>query len=260
MWIVAAGEPIHIACPTSLTEDSESNLSISTSATGRRRANYFGGFHTLRTWAVDHSLLTGAEKTTLEALALGGFGTGDLGFIPTGAEHQNLFTPAASLLATVKDATRRITTTAQGISYPSGVNTPETALIASRVPFPYPGDFVVVSVVARNSGGMSIRWLDATGQIISYQGAFSNTSDTEYRRVIGRYTAPANAAYFDAHVKGDVAAPALTLGNEPRQWAPGQVAKSIVVSSPKKSLLASWDPARILSSANYQIMEVGSYE
>lgn len=260
MWLVSNGEAIEVNCPTSLAQSVDTNLTTSTSATGYRRANYFGGAHYLRTWDIEHAGLGREDAAKLEALTLGGFGADAVGFIPTGAEHLNLFTPAQSLLATVKDVQRRTRTVAGGVVYPSGLNTPGTTLLASRVPFPFAGQKVAISAVSRTGGGMSIRWLDATGNIITYQGAFSAATDTEYRRATGIYTAPANAVYFDAHIAGDIAAPSLTLGDAVRPWAVGQAAKSVVLNQIQSSLLKATNFSSITSSKGYQVVEVGAYE
>lgn len=258
MWIVSNGEAIEIPCPTALSSDVEPNLTISASATGYRRANYFGGAHYLRTWSLDHSALKPAEATTLEAFTLGGFGTANVGFIPTGAEHLNLFTQAQSLLATVTNAQRRTITTAAGVVYPSGVTVPEYTAIAAKTPFPYKGQKVTISVVTNGAATLAVRWLDASGAIISR--SYAESAGGSYTRVANTITAPANAVAFDAHVIGNITAPAMTLGETLRPWAVGQVAKSVVVNSPKSTLLAAWDPTKIISSKSYQVMEVGAYE
>lgn len=257
MWIVSNGEAIEIPCPTALSSDVEPNLTISASATGYKRASYFGGAHYLRTWSLDHTALPQAKAAVLEAFTLGGFGA-SVGFIPTGAEHLNLFTQAQSLLATVTNAQRRTTTTASGVVYPSGVTVPEYTAIAAKTPFPYKGQRVTISAVTDGAATLAVRWLDASGAIISR--SYAESAGGDYARVANTVTAPANAVAFDAHVIGNIAAPAMTLGEVLRPWAVGKVAKSVVVNSPKSALLAAWDPMRITSSKSYQVMEVGAYE
>lgn len=258
MWLISQGEVVEIPCPTALSRDVETNLTTSISATGYRRANYFGGANYLRTWSVDHTALPQGKAAILEAFTLSGFGNGGVGFVPTGAEHLNLFTPAQSLLATVTNAQRRTTTTASGVVYPSGVTVPEYTAIAAKTPFPYKGQRVTISAVTNGAATLAVRWLDASGAIISR--SYAKSAGGDYARVANTVTAPANAVAFDAHVIGNIAAPAMTLGEVLRPWAVGQVAKSVVVNSPKSTLLAAWDPMRITSSKSYQVMEVGAYE
>ena len=258
MWLISQGEVVEIPCPTALSTDVEANLTTGVSATGYKRASHFGGAHYLRTWSLDHSALKPAEATILEAFTLSGFGNGGVGFVPTGAEHLNLFTPAQSLLATVTNAQRRTTTTASGVVYPSGVTVPEYTAIAAKTPFPYKGQRVTISAVTDGAATLAVRWLDATGAIISR--SYAKSAGGDYARVANTVTAPANTVAFDAHVIGSIAAPAMTLGEVLRPWAVGQVAKSVVINSSKSTLLAAWDPAKIISSKSYQVMEVGAYE
>lgn len=258
MWLVSNGEAIEIDCPTSLGQSVDTNLTVGASATGYRRASYFGGANYLRTWSVDHAAIGREGAARLEAFTLSGYGTNGVGFIPTGAEHLNLFTPAQSLLATVTSAQRRTTTTASGVVYPSGVTVPEYTAIAMKTPFPYKGQIVTISAVTNGAATLAVRWLDASGAIISR--SYVRSAGGDYARVANTVTAPANAVAFDAHVIGNIAAPAMTLGEVLRPWAVGQVAKSVVVNSPKSTLLAALDPMRITSSKSYQVMEVGAYE
>lgn len=258
MFFVAKGQTIEVACPSILTTDPTTNLTMGDSVTGYRRASYFGGLTTLRSWGVDTSATSGEELAMLEAIATGGLGTDDLGFIPCGAEHLNLLPPGASLLATVSGATRRpATVAADGKTYPSGVTVSSTALIASRVPWAFPGQQFTISMVSNDVAAFSIRWLKANGELINYQGVNVNTDG--FTRSQATHFAPAEAAYFDAHINGSVTAPAITLGANLRPWSVGKAAKSVVVEPGGTQLLAAWNPANILSSSSFTVREVGAY-
>lgn len=257
MWFITAGEPIHLPCPTTLTTDQSSNLTTSQTVTGRRRASYFGGYSTLRTWSVDTKTATGDELAALEAFTAG-IGISDLGFIPEGAEHQNLLTPGASLLATAPGFTpRTITTTGSGKVFPGGITSTSAVLVAARVPWVFPGQAYTLSIVGKSGAVCSIRWLRANGAVIRYDKVTASTADFE--RAHATHTAPADAAYFDLHINGAVAAPAITLGDTLRPWAVGKAAKSVVVEPASTQLLSAWDPAHIYTAASYKILEVGAY-
>lgn len=257
MWLISQGEVVEMPCPTSLNRDTESNLTTSTSATGYRRASYFGGAHYLRTWSLDHSELQRAEAALLEAFTLGGFGTANVGFIPTGAEHLNLFTPAQSLMAVPTSVNWRVTTRVGDTVYPSGVVAADWLLIASDTPFPFAGQTLNLSAVMSGTATLALRWLDSSGATIS--NSYVESNQAGYTRRSAVITAPTNATAFQARIIGDVAAPALTLGATLRPWAVGQTAKSVVVTAPKDSLLSAWDPASIITSKSYQVVEVGAY-
>ncbi|WP_421083098.1 hypothetical protein [Rothia nasimurium] len=258
MFFVSQGQVIEVACPASHSWDKTSNLSTSTSAAGYTRASYFGGPRVLRTMKLSVGVMTPEEQAKIDALTHLGFGS-QLGFIPCGAERSNLMPPGASLLATVAGVVPRATTVASdGTVYPGGVNTPTTALVASAVPFAYPGQVVSLSIVGRAGAAMSIQWLDATGASLGFVGAVADSAG--YTRVRRGTTAPATAVAFNVHVKGDLAAPALTLGSTLYPWQVGQVAKSVVIESAGVEVIAAWDTSRApLQTHTYTIKEVGDY-
>lgn len=258
MYFFSGSSIIEVRCPSSFSWSKASNLAVETSATGYTRASYFGGARVLRTMSLSHRAMSPSEMGKVEALTHLGYGA-KLGFIPTGAERSNLLTPGASLLATVTGAMQRpVTVTKGGEVYPGGVNTPDTKRIATAVPFPYAGQQVALSIVGRNAAVCTFEWLDATGTILGYPGVTANGAD--YERATAIITAPATAVAFGMHIKGDLAAPSITLGKV-YPWQVGQVAKSIVVEDDSSGeYLAAWDKTRApLESASYTVKEVGDY-
>lgn len=257
MYFTSGNAIIEVACPSALSWSKASNLVVETSATGYTRASYFGGSRVLRTMSLSHHAMAPTEMAKVEALTHLGYGA-ELGFIPTGAERANLLPPGASLLATVTDAIPRpVTVTRQGEVYPGGVNSPETKRIAADIPFPYAGKRVAISAVGKGGGVCSIEWKDATGAVISYSGV--TASSEEYERSTSYATAPTAAVAFGAHIKGDVAAPSITLENV-YPWQIGQAAKSVVIEKPSGEYLAAWDKTRApLETASYTVKEVGDY-
>lgn len=258
MFFSSGGSIIEVDCPGSLSWSKASNLAVETSATGYTRASYFGGARVLRTMSLSHHAMTPSEMAKVEALTHLGYGA-ELGFVPTGAERSNLLPPGASLLATVSGATPRpVTVTGGGEVYPGGVNTPDIKRIATAVPFPYAGKQVALSIVGRNGSVCTFEWLDATGAILGYPGVTANGAD--YERVTAIITAPATAVAFGMHIRGDIAAPSVTLGKA-YPWQVGQVAKSVVIEGDSNGeYLAAWDKTRApLESASYTVKEVGDY-
>ena len=254
---MSGGSVIEVECPTTLKWEKLSNLAIETSATGYSRASYFGGARILRELNLSHAVLPPTEMSKVEALTHLGYGT-QLGFIPTGAERSNLLPPGASLLATVTGAMPRpVTVTRTGEVYPGGVNTPDAKRIATAVPFPYAGQQVALSVVGRNGALCTFEWLDATGAILGYPGVAANGGD--YERVTAIITAPATAVAFGMHIRGDIAAPSVTLGKA-YPWQVGQTAKSVVIDGGNGDYLAAWDKGRApLETVSYTVKEVGDY-
>lgn len=258
MIFTSQGQAIEVACPSTLKTEHTTNLTTNNSVTGHRRASYFGGVTPLRAWTVDVSATHGEELGLLEAISTGALGADHLGFIPCGAEHQNLLPPGASLLATVPGATRRpVTVAADGKAYPGGLTTPTTTLIASQIPWAFPGQPITLSIVGKDGGTCSIRWLKANLDTIRNDGVTASSS--EYTRTHINRTAPAEATYFDLHINGAVAAPAITLGTTLRPWSVGKTAKSVVVEPSGSQLLAAWDAAQVLSTISYTVTEVGKY-
>lgn len=258
MFFVSDGQPIEIACPASLSWDKTSNLTVGTSAAGYTRASYFGGARILRTMSLAHGALAPAEQAKIDALTNLGFGT-ELGFIPTGAERANLLTPGASLLATIKGVIRRPgTTDLRGNFYPGGINSPESIRIAEQVPFAHPGETITLSVVGRGEYAFSVQWLTASGSLIRSSWVEA-TSEEGYTRSSAESVAPPDASYFRAYIKGDVAAPAITIGGV-YPWQVGQVANSVVVDAANVKMLYAGDKTRApFLGHGYTIMEVGDY-
>lgn len=258
MFFVSQGQAIEVACPASHSWDKTSNLATSTSAAGYTRASYFGGPRVLRTMKLSVGALGPEGQAKIDALTHLGFGS-QLGFIPCGAERSNLLPPGASLLATVAGVVSRATTVASdGAVYPGGVNTPSTAPVASSIPFAYPGQVISLSIVGRGGAAVSIQWLDASGASLGYLGLVAESAG--YTRAHRVATAPATAVAFNVHVRGDVAAPALTLGSTLYPWQVGQVAKSVVVESAGVEIVAAWDTTQPpLQAHTYTVKEVGDY-
>lgn len=257
MFFVSEGQAIEVACPGSLEWEKASNLSVGSSASGYTRASYFGGARVLRSMTVAHGVLSTDGQAMIDALTHLGFGA-DLGFVPTGAERANLLTPGASLLATVSGAMRRVKTVdSAGMVYAGGVNTPDTKRIATATPFVYGGRRVVLSAVGRGGAVCSIEWLNELGEIISYFGV--TCMGESYNRATREGVAPANAVAFGVHIRGDIAAPAMTL-EKVYPWQVGQVAKSVVIDAPTVKMLYAGDKTRapFLGHA-YTIREVGDY-
>lgn len=257
MFFTNQGQAVEVACPISLSWDKSSNLAVATSASGYTRASYFGGARVLRTMSLAHGALAPGEQAKVDALTHLGFGA-ELGFIPTGAERANLLTPGASLLATVSGALPRpVTVDREGAVYPGGVNTPETKRVATATPFAHAGQRIALSAVGRGGAVCSIEWLNATGEVISYFGV--TCDGEEYRRVTREGTAPAEAVAFGLHVRGDIAAPSLTL-NRPYPWQVGMVAKAVVIESASASMLSAIHKTRApYLGHTYTIREVGDY-
>lgn len=257
MWLSNGDSSFEIYCPTSLSWDKESNLATSTSASGYTRAAYFGGARVLRSMSISYDLLSPEDAGTIEALSHLGFGE-ELSFYPTGAERANLLTPGASLLATMKDVERRPFTMAEGVLYPSGVYVADAKLIADETPFPFGGKKVVLSAVGRNSAAFSMQWRDSYGAVISYSGVTAPAGST-YQRLQNTVIAPPDAVTYRAHVKGDIAAPAVTV-DRLYPWQVGQAAKSVVIESGAGEMVAAWDKQRgNYTKASFTIREVGEY-
>lgn len=257
MYFTSGNAIIEVDCPSSLSWSKASNLAVETSASGYTRASYFGGARVLRTMSLSHQAMSPSEMAKVEALTHLGYGA-QLGFVPTGAERSNLLPPGASLLATVTGATHRpVTVTSLGEVYPGGVNATETKRIATAIPFPYAGKQVALSIVGRNGAVCTFEWLDATGAILGYPGVTANGG--EYERVTAIITAPSTAVAFGMHIRGDLAAPSVTLGKA-YPWQVGQVAKSVVIEDSSGEYLAAWDKTRApLETASYTVKEVGDY-
>lgn len=257
MFFVSEGQSIEVACPGSLEWDKTSNLTVGSSASGYRRGSYFGGARVLRSMTVAHGALSPDGQAMVDALTHLGFGA-DLGFVPTGAERSNLLTPGASLLATVSGAMRRVKTVdSTGMVYAGGVNTPDTKRIATATPFVYGGRRVVLSAVGRGGAVCSIEWLNELGEVINYLAV--SCPGESYNRATREGTAPANAVAFGVHVRGDIAAPAMTL-EKVYPWQIGQVAKSVVVEAASVKMLYAGDKTRApFLGHGYTITEVGDY-
>lgn len=257
MFFHSQGAVIEVSCPSALSWDKSSNLTVGASAAGYTRASYFGGARILRAMSLEHGALAASEQAKVDAFTHLGFGA-ELGFTPTGAGRSNLLSPGASLLATAAGVSHRPFTPANGVLYPGGVNTPDVKRIATDLPFAFPGQKVALSAVGKGDFAFSIEWKDAAGRVLSYAAVAGSGADG-YARVSRVHTAPAEAVAFGAHIRGDIAAPAMTL-EKVMPWQVGVVAKSVVVESAGVKMLAAWDHTRPpLTSHSYTIKEVGDY-
>src|SRR5699024_4325105 len=90
-FIVSGGSLLEVGCPSSLTRETQQQVSFTTTLGGKRKAFIRKGGR--RTWSVDVSVARPGEVSTLEAVARI---VGPVGWYPPEAVVGNLLSPQAS--------------------------------------------------------------------------------------------------------------------------------------------------------------------
>src|SRR5690606_34823442 len=90
-FIVSGGSLLEIGCPSTLSRETQQQVSFTTTLGGKRKAHIRRGGR--RAWSVDVSVARPGEVSTLEAVARG---VGPYGWYPPEAVVGNLLSPQAS--------------------------------------------------------------------------------------------------------------------------------------------------------------------
>ena len=254
---MSGGSLLEVGCPSSLTRETQQQVSFTTTLGGKRKAFIRRGGR--RTWSVDVSVARPGEVSTLEAVARN---VGPVGWYPPEAVVGNLLSPQASGFGPGStDATD-----AGLVQLPDGsVARSVASSVAVRVGSAHGSYEMVplrpgqsVSVGCWSVGGQHFPgfWRDSTGASIT-NWSVPATSWAGWGWYEATLTPPAGAAFIELHVVGgsQYALPSVSWGAMAAQEL-GTGCPAAVVHSPSHSPVALWQGANYTNSS-YSVTEVG---
>ena len=254
---MSGGSLLEVGCPSSLTRETQQQVSFTTTLGGKRKAFIRRGGR--RTWSVDVSVARPGEVSTLEAVTRN---LGPVGWYPPEAVVGNLLSPQASGFGPGStDATD-----AGLVQLPDGTVARSVASDIAVRPGNAHGSYEMVplrpgqpvSVGCWSVGGQNFRgfWRDATGVSIT-NWSVPATSWAGWGWYEATLTPPAGAAFIELHVAGGTqyALPSVSWGAMAAQEL-GTGCPAAVVHSPSHSPVALWQGANYTNSS-YSVTEVG---
>jgi len=254
---VSGGSLLEVGCPSSLTRETQQQVSFTTTLGGKRKAFIRKGGR--RTWSVDVSVARPGEVSTLEAVARI---VGPVGWYPPEAVVGNLLSPQASGF----DVAPADATDAGLVQLPDGTVARSVASDITVRPGNAHGSYEMVPLRPGQSvtvgcwsvGGQNFRgfWRDATGVSIT-NWSVPATSWAGWGWYEATLTPPAGAAFIELHVAGGTqyALPSVSWGAMAAQEL-GTGCPAAVVHSPSHSPVALWQGANYTNSS-YSVTEVG---
>ena len=254
---MSGGSLLEVGCPSSLTRETQQQVSFTTTLGGKRKAFIRRGGR--RTWSVDVSVARPGEVSTLEAVTRN---LGPVGWYPPEAVVGNLLSPQASGFGPGStDATDAGLvqlpdgTVARSVASDSAVRPGNAHGSYEMVPL-RPGQSVTVG--CWSVGGQHFRgfWRDGTGASIT-NWSVSATSWAGWGWYEATLTPPAGAAFIELHVAGgsQYALPSVSWGGTARAEL-GTGCPRAVIHSPSHSPVALWQGANYTNSS-YSVTEVG---
>ena len=254
---MSGGSLLEVGCPSSLTRETQQQVSFTTTLGGKRKGFIRKGGR--RAWSVDVSVARPGEVSTLEAVARN---VGPVGWYPPEAVVGNLLSPQASGFGPGStDATDTGLvqlpdgTVARSVASSVAVRVGSAHGSYEMVPL-RPGQSV--SVGCWSVGGQHFRgfWRDATGASIT-NWSVPATSWAGWGWYEATLTPPAGAAFIELHVAGgsQYALPSVSWGGTARAEL-GTGCPEAVIHSPSHSPVALWQGANYTNSS-YSVTEVG---
>ena len=246
-----------MGCPSSLTRETQQQVSFTTTLGGKRKAFIRRGGR--RTWNVDVSVARPADVSTLEAVARG---VGPYGWYPPEAVIGNLLSPQAvdwdplptgatdTGLVQLPDGTVARTIAATGTPSPGNAHgTYEMVPVRPGVP---------VTLAGWGLGGIRFTgfWRDALqAPVGALSGAAQSFAGWQWRSET--FTPPPGAAFVQMTLSSGTqyARPSVAWGATGRDEG-GTGCPRAVLHSPSHSPIALWEGANYTTSA-YQVTEVG---
>ena len=254
---MSGGSLLEVGCPSSLTRETQQQVSFTTTLGGKRKAFIRRGGR--RAWSVDVSVARPGEVSTLEAVARN---VGPVGWYPPEAVVGNLLSPQASGFGPGStDATD-----AGLVQLPDGTVARSVASDIAVRPGNAHGSYEMVPLRPGQSvtvgcwsvGGQHFRgfWRDGTGASIT-NWSVPATSWAGWGWYEATLTPPAGAAFIELHVAGgsQYALPSVSWGAMAAQEL-GTGCPAAVVHSPSHSPVALWQGANYTNSS-YSVTEVG---
>lgn len=256
-FIVSGGSLLEVGCPSTLSRNTEQQVSFTRTLGGKRKGFIRKGGR--RAWSVDVSVARPGEVSTLEAVARG---LCPYGWYPPEAVVGNLLSPQAvdfdpvptngtdSGLVQLPDGT-----VARSVAATGTIRVGAAHGDHEMVPV-VPGEQVTVGAWATGGLGFQGYWRDATGAALP-TFLVSSTSWSGWAWREATLTPPAGAVFIELQLFGgsQYARPSVAWGVTGRDQG-GTGCPSAIIHSPSHAPVALWEGANY-TDTSYTVTEVG---
>ena len=264
-YIGQLGGLVPVRASSSLTVARESRYQEFLTVEGVRRV-FMASRPQPRSWDVDFPYLDFAAADTMEAFALGLFGTGPFVWVPSDAQIGSVLTPAQSALRSLgAEFAQAGPVTVDGVSLPVSASVSIPSGWRGLVDVPVvPGMPVTASVWVQSATGAPIittGWVVGGG--IPETQSVTGSSGGMWQRLSWTGVAPAGASQLRLGVRSSVTAvagPQVTWTRNAMPYAAGRSSTSVVVESVgiTPSLISRTAHGReLLADVKMRVLEVG---